>query len=212
MVVWREEIRGHERQRCGIFLFHKDIISSLRVQGCVSEAVSCCTLCCLFDAPQLIIPAVEIIVSLHLSTVNTTNCLCSTVSWHPCGGLGCCLAYQFCPTHISLCANVLCAPWSCAVIWLTAKVVPALAHAPEHCACPLDCLQLQWWNQTHLSAALILNCTNFIILLPGTTPWKSTNNNSKIQFDKAIIGFTNIWGEMWSQIIYLMKSCDIGHM
>jgi len=35
------------------FLFSKDAISSLRLQGYASEAVSCCILCCLFDASQL---------------------------------------------------------------------------------------------------------------------------------------------------------------
>lgn len=77
---------------------------------------------------------------------------------------------------------------------------------------PLERLVPQWWKQTHLSALPILNCANFIIPMPDTTPCKNKNNNSKIQFDKAIIRFTNIWGEMWSQIICLMKSRNIGLM
>lgn len=62
---------------------------------------------------------------------------------------------------------------------INVEVVPVVAHAPEHCACPLDRLQLQWWAQTHLSRALILNCATFIILLPDNTPWKNKNNDVK---------------------------------
>lgn len=204
-------IRGHERQRCGIFLFCKDAISSQRVQGYASETVSCCALCCLFDASQLITLPIESYCFSASSNSKHNYSVCarlqasiSTMTW---GAALPVLSYTHflvckCPLHtLKLCCNMI-----------NAEVVPAVARAPEHCACPLDCLQLQWWNQTHLSAVLILNCTSFIILLPGTTPWKNKNNHRWIQFDKAVIGFTNIWEEMWSQIIYLMKSCDIGHM
>lgn len=58
---WRkeDEIRGRERRRCKMFLFCKDTVSSQRVQGYASEAVSCWALCCLFDASQLITLPVE---------------------------------------------------------------------------------------------------------------------------------------------------------
>lgn len=77
----KEGIRGHERQRCGIFLFCKDAISFQRVQGYASETVSCCALCCLFDASQLITLAVEsYCFSASSSSKHNYSAMCNTMS------------------------------------------------------------------------------------------------------------------------------------
>ena len=125
---------------CGIFLFCKDTISLQRVQGYASEAVSCCVLCCLFDASQLITLPVE---SYGLSaSLNSKHNSPVCAARLPAVARGTVLPISFvlhtfpcvrCPLHtLELRCNMI-----------NAEVVPAVAHALEQCACPLDCLQLQ---------------------------------------------------------------------
>lgn len=77
--------------------------------------------CCLFDASQLIMLLVGSY-SLSASSNSKYNYPdCAPRLSHLIAMARGASSPQFCPTHISLCANVLCTPWSCTVIWLTQK-------------------------------------------------------------------------------------------